>query len=276
MWRGGDGARHLLSSQPVTCSSWLYPSVRAGLGSGWARSWGRPGEGVGTPGGSPGPWLYALCAPGLHRLDGPEDRWCTEGDRGLAGMAAGVSARALSAPTAPQALRSAVPGCVGRHALGGRGRGRNIPPVCRPAQAGADSAGPRPPPSSPPAILPGEGPALAQVEARRGGWGQARLGAPVAFPSTRRRVPGGTGPRAPVHGLGHTQPPASSLRTDCISREQRWLLGSEKATRPPVARPGGPGVVARRPDPEDCAAVAAALPPDLEPSPAQLTRPAVW
>lgn len=32
------------------------------------------------------------------------------------------------APTRPQALHSAMPGCAGRHALGGPGRGRNIPP----------------------------------------------------------------------------------------------------------------------------------------------------
>lgn len=54
------------------------------------------------------------------------------------------AAFALSTPTAPQALHSAVPGCAGRHALGGRGRGRNIPPVCRPAQAGAGSSWPLP------------------------------------------------------------------------------------------------------------------------------------
>lgn len=130
---------------------------------------------------------------------------------------------------------------------------------------------PRPPPCSPRAMLAGDGPVLAQVEPRWGGSGQARLGAPSPCPSVRRRVPGGTGPGAPVHGLGHAQPPASaSLRTAVAALAQRRRPARQSHGR------GCGGVVAWGLSPQDCGAVAAPLPPDLEPSPAQLTRPAVW
>lgn len=66
----------------------------------------------------------------------------------------------------PQALHSARPGCARRHALGGPGRGRNIPPLCRPAQAGAGSSWPRPvaPHLFRGTILAEDGPVLAQVK----------------------------------------------------------------------------------------------------------------
>nr|XP_012614793.1 beta-1,3-N-acetylglucosaminyltransferase lunatic fringe isoform X3 [Microcebus murinus] len=68
------------------------------------------------------------CAPGLHMLEPCWTYLNVEGNRGRVGVSGCPAAFAQSIPHLPQALRSAMPGCAGRHALGGPGRGRNIPP----------------------------------------------------------------------------------------------------------------------------------------------------
>lgn len=76
----------------------------------------------------------------------------------------------LRAPSpGPLALHSATPGCTGRHALGGPGRGRNIPPRVPTGPGGRRQlrAPPRCPPTARPLPRsdPGRGsPVLAQVE----------------------------------------------------------------------------------------------------------------
>lgn len=199
-------------------------------------------------------------------------------------MEAGVSCCLCSEhpppPSTPaQALHSAVPGCARRHALGGRQRKEHSSPC-------AD--GPRRAPAAPgPALWP---PFLGAILAgvapcRQGGalmWPWAR---PVCeepgFPRPPAPAAGG-GYRAPwllgapICGLGHVRLPASTLLTVGISIEQQCGFGSEKVTCPAGHTAGGAWTQR-----EGLARRTAVLwlhpcPPDLAPSLAQLTRPAVW
>lgn len=126
-----------------------------------------------------------------------------------------------AAPPGPQALHSARPGCARWHALGGPGRGRNIPPVCRPAQAGAGSSWPRP-------VAPHpfwQGRPCAGINEALMWLGPDLSSSLVSLPQQRDWGCWASWvPRALICGLGHVRLPASSLRTIGISREQRWLL----------------------------------------------------
>lgn len=169
---GADVACHPLSSQPVICSLWPHPSACSGPGSGVGRELGLP-RGGWAPQMGPQVPMYAHARASLGPVYTQKEteawRW---------GSPAAI---AQSTPMAPQALHSAVPGCAGRHALGGRGGGRNIPPVCRPAQAGAGSSWPRPV-----APLPGSNPGRGWPCAGTGGalmWlGPGLSSSPVSLP----------------------------------------------------------------------------------------------
>lgn len=207
---GADGARHPLRSGPVIRS--------CGRTRACVQVWGLGGRGagaaqgrVGTPGGSPGPRVCMVLHPARACWVLPGTRLYTEGDRGPAWR------WGLLQP-APQAVHSAMPGCARRHALGVPGRGRNIPPVCRPAQAAPAAPGPAPLPAS--SGEPGRGgPALAQVEL------DVALARPVLEP--RSPPPGRAVPGARIRALGAC---GSRLTPQVRLRAQRrllWLRGGD-------------------------------------------------
>lgn len=196
---------------------WPHLSVCSGLGSGWARGRGRPGEA--------GHSRWVPRSLGVHGVPAracwvlPGTRLYTEGNRGP-GVEATWGAPTACAASAPRRA----PGRALDHAwVCQEARGRNIPLVCRvpTSPGGAGSSRPAPLPAS--SGDPGRGgPVLAQVEL------DVTLARPILKPRFLPRqqdgAPGCTVPGARIRLLGRVRRPASPLRTVGVSGEQRWLL----------------------------------------------------
>lgn len=144
-WRGCR--RSLPPPLALSRPSQLVTSLRVcpGLGSGWARSWSCQLR-VGTAG-ECARSLGSCCMPGLHTPVPPLHPFVHRRKPRPGGHGGGGSLAACAPSTLHRAwaLHSATPGCAGRHALGGPGRGKGtFLPVCRRAQAGAGSSWPLP------------------------------------------------------------------------------------------------------------------------------------
>lgn len=270
---GVDGACRPLSSKPMTHSLWPHPR---------AQIWGQAGQAagatqvrVGPPRGSPRS-LGVYWVPGLHMLDPPSDPFIQRRQLRPGGHGGGGLLLALrlppTPPPPPSRLRApgfalAVPGCARRHALGGRQRKEHSSPCVD---------GPRRAPAAPgPALRP---PFRRAILARmalywKGGgfmwpWAKPVSRAQLSSPQQQEGVPG----RVAAVGTDPWAGPSVISRLHPAGRR-----GLHRTAVPPRLREGDlPGWSHSRETAVPGRTSALPCPLDLAPSPAQLTRPAVW